>query len=180
MAYPKTKDDAEAYPKSTGVDAEANPETVAEENPGPGAKANPRPDAEEEPRLCDAANPTSDTNPQPPEADGAPNISSNINAVSCTSSLKAAGADHHASAVAVRKASNAAIAMKRDLEQQAAPAAKRQKAVSKESLAAMAAIAATARLPTQVRKVEPLTLERLLLRLRCHSITYFSSVSPCH
>lgn len=178
MAYPKTKVDAEAYSKSTGVDAEANPETVAEENPGPGAKADPRPDAEEEPRLCDAANPTSDTTPQPHEADGDPNISSDGNAVSWQSqgSLKAAGADHHASAVTVRKASNAAKAMKRELEQQAVPAAKRPKAVSKESLAAMAAIAATAQLPTQVITVTPLTLERFMLRLRCHSISCFRNV----
>lgn len=47
----------------------------------------------------------------------------------------------------------AATAVKRELEGQEAPAAKRQKVLSKESLAAMAAIAATARLPTQVMKL---------------------------
>ena len=46
-----------------------------------------------------------------------------------------------------------ATTAKRGLEQQGAPDAKRQKALSKESLAAMAAIAATARLPSQVMKL---------------------------
>lgn len=46
-----------------------------------------------------------------------------------------------------------AAAVKHGLEQQEVPDAKRQKALSKASLAAMAAIAATARLPSQVMKL---------------------------
>lgn len=65
--------------------------------------------------------------------------------------------------MAVRKAGSAAIAMKHALEQQAVPVAKRQKVLSKESQAAMAAIAATARLPTQVITSVSLSLEYLPL-----------------
>ena len=105
-------------------------------------------------------------NPPPPEAAGAQDISSNGNSVSCTSGHSAAGAASNGTAVAVRKAGSAAIATKRALERQAEPAAKRQKAVSKESQAAMAAIAATARLPTQVIAFMPLRLKYLPLSRR--------------
>ena len=161
-----------ADPK-TELDAEANPDTDAAVSPGPNVEANPRPDAESDPRFYAVGNPPSvaDTNPKPREADGTQDINRKGKPVLRTSSHRAAGADSSVTAVAARKAGNAGIAKKRDLEQQAVAVAKRQKAVSKESQAAMAVITATARLPTQVRTSAPLTVECHLLR---------SGVNPFH
>ena len=69
------------------------------------------------------------------------------NLVSNKSSNAAAGSSSNG---VPTKASNTAVAMKRELDGKAESIAKRQKILSKESQAAMAVIAATARLPSQV------------------------------
>ena len=85
------------------------------------------------------------------EPNQAQDTSSSGNAVLDMPSYSNPGANSVSSSVAV--AGSMATTAKRGLEQQGAPDAKRQKALSKESLAAMAAIAATARLPSQVMQL---------------------------
>ena len=155
----------------TEIHAEANPETDAEVNPGIRVEADPNPDAEADPRFLATATltPAAGSSPQLKEANCAQGIGSNVNAVSRTVIYSTAAVDSNGNAGAARKAGNAAIAMKRELEQQAAPAAKRHKTVSKASQAAMAAVAATARLPTQVTTVVPLKLEYLPWDPECDS-----------
>lgn len=87
----------------------------------------------------------------------AANASSNSDAVPHSSGHAVSDSDNSRTAVAngnsngaTVMASNTATAMKRELQKQAVPEAKRQKMLSKESQAAMAVIAATARLPSQV------------------------------
>ena len=125
--------------------AETNPGSDAEADLGLNAGANPRPtgaDGQHDARA----------NPQPDaEANWAQDISSSANAVS--DNLRHSASATNSTGVAVRLAdTTTATAVKRELEQQEAPVAKRQKALSKESQAAMAAIAATARLPSTVTK----------------------------
>lgn len=129
-----------------GIGAESLPEAVVEAN------ATPAGEAEADPGFLTVTNlaPVVDTNlPQRPEGNFAQGTSSsNGKAVACTQT--AAAADSTGGAVPARRAGSTAAAMKHELEQQEVPAAKRHKAVSKESQAAMAAVMATARLPTQV------------------------------
>lgn len=161
----------------TEVHAEAQPEADAEINPG--VEADPRSDAEADSRFHAAANltPVADTSSQTPEANWAQGTSSNGNAESCTGSHSAAGVDSNGNAETVRRAGSRATPSKHELEQQEVPVAKRHKAVSKASLAAMAAIAATARLPTQVITLVPLKLEHLPSNPECASVGH-NNVTP--
>lgn len=171
MANPTS--DAKNAPE---VDAEAIPEAVVEAN------ATPAGEAEADPGFPTTANlvPMVDTNPpQRLEGNSALGISSSSGkAVPCTQS--AAATDSTGGAVAVRRAGSSAAAMKRELAQQEVPVAKRHRAVSKESQAAMAAIMATARLPTQVI-THTLRLDRLLLSPKSHLIcTAMSHTAMLH
>lgn len=135
-------------------DVAANPETDAESLPRADveAKGTPAAEATADPGFLTTANlaPVVDTNPPPClKGNSAPGISSSSGkAVPCTQG--AAITDSNKNAVVARRAGSSATATKDELGQQGVPAAKRHKAVSKESQAAMAAIMATARLPTQV------------------------------
>ena len=71
------------------------------------------------------------------------------NAVSHSDSSRTEATNDNSASTQVM-ASNTASAMKRELQRQNLPEPKRQKMLSKESQAAMAVIAATARLPSQV------------------------------
>lgn len=140
---PNPSSDTGANPE---IDAESLPRAVVEAN------ATLAGGAEADPGFLTTTNlaPVVDTNPpQRLEENSARGISSaSGKAVPCTQT--AAAADSTGGAVSLRRAGSAAAAMKRELEQQEVPVAKRHKAVSEESQAAMAAIMATARLPTQV------------------------------